>query len=396
MKQYIYIGLVALIVSCTSSKKEKESATIEKQTTHTHEAGTQTHAHTNEIHLNDAQIAAANIQTGKIEKREIRERINVTGTIEVPPQSKATIYAPMEAFVHTTELLPGDKVQKGQTVAILQHPNFTKLQYAFLKATNEEQVLKADYERKKMLLENDIASKKSFQIAKSAYKTAQSLVVSLGTQLQMSGLDPKTIQQKGIQQLVRIKAPISGYVVENNLNKGKFLAANEEMMKIIDTDHMHAELNVFGTDIHKVQKGATFTFKPSGIDTGFEGYVKLISQSVTKGSRTVNVHGHFEDEKGILKEGTFINAEILTTSDRVFAVPEEAIIENEGENFIFVAESDKEFIPVAVTLGNTDNGFVAIKTIADQGFKVNIVVKGAHFLKGKLLELSGNMEGHAH
>ena len=393
MKRYLLLIITLLIVGC-SSKKEDHSG-------HDHaeenKKMTNNEAQENEIHLTGSQILAAKIETGKLEKKNMRSRIAVTGTIEAPPQNKATIYAPMEAFVYQTELLPGDKVVKGQTVAILQHPNFIELQYAYLEAVNKRTVAKADYERKKTLFEKDIASKKSYQASEGAYKSLQSLVENYASQLKMAGLSPSVVAQKGIQQYVYIKSPITGYVVENNLNKGKFLSANSEMMEIIDNDHIHAELNVFGTDISKIQKGDEFIFKPSGMDVTYEGYIKLISQKVNDKNKTVNVHGHFEDPEGKLKSGMFINAEILLAGkEAVYAVPEEAVIENEGENFIFMAKTAEEFVPVEVTTGKTDAGFIEIKTILNNDFEVIVVTKGAHFLKGKLLQMGGEMEGHAH
>ncbi|WP_028888943.1 efflux RND transporter periplasmic adaptor subunit [Tenacibaculum ovolyticum] len=399
MKKIITIVLLTgLIISCNSKKEDHsghDHASEEKKETSIKTTKEEKH-NKNELHLTKEQVISANITVAKITQEKIRSRVAVTGTIEVPPQSKATIYAPLEAFVYKTDLLPGDKVRKGQVVAVLQHPNFIKLQYSYLEAINNFNVKKADYERKKMLLENEITSRKSFQIAEGVYRSAESLVSSYKSQLKMANLSPITIATKGIQQYVYIKTPISGYVVENNLNKGMFLSANSEMMEIIDNDHMHAELNVFGTDITKIKKGDEFIFKPSGVDTQYKGYIKLISQKVNDKTKTVNVHGHFEDEKNVLKSGMFINAQVLLAGEKIFAVPEGAIIEKDGKSFIFLAKSDVEFIPLEVTLGITDGGFVALKKIQGNSFNINIVTKGAHFLKGKLIQKSGGMDGHVH
>jgi len=393
MKKIIIVLLTISILSCNS----KNGTTSEDKNTSEVHNPTHEDAHNeSEIHLTPAQLTSAKIKTIGFKKMNIRDRIEVTGSIEVPPQSKATVHAPMEAFVYKTDLLPGDKVSKGQTVAVLQHPNFIQLQYSYLEAINKKNVAELDYERKKMLLENDIASQKSFQITEGTYLSAQSLVDSYTSQLKMVGLSPKLISKSGIQQYVYVKAPISGYIVEQNLNKGKFLSANEEMLEIIDNDHMHAELNVFGTDITRLKKGDAFLFQPSGIDKTYEGYIKLISQKVDPQSKTVNVHGHFEDKEKRLKSGMFINAQILMGGKEVFAVPEVAIVENEGENFIFMAESAEEFIPLEVSIGNSDNGFVEIKSIQNNNFNINFVTQGAHYLKGVLLQKAGGMEGHAH
>ncbi|WP_233885579.1 efflux RND transporter periplasmic adaptor subunit [Tenacibaculum piscium] len=400
MKKFInIISFVVFILSVSSCNSKKENHTGQDHTSEEKEKKQEKSEEKyteNELHLTTEQIASANIKVAEITQRKIRNSIAVTGTIEVPPQSKATIYAPLESFVYKTYLLPGDKVKKGQTVAVLQHPNFIKLQYSYLEAVNNNKVTKADYERKKMLLANEITSKKSFQIAEGIYNSSKSLVESYASQLKMANLSPNTISKNGIQQYVYIKAPISGYVVENNLNKGMFLAGNSKMMEIIDTDHMHAELNVFGTDITKIKKGDSFVFKPSGIDTEYKGYIKLISQKVNDKTKTINVHGHFEDEKNNLKSGMFINADVLLGGKKIMAVPQTAIIEKEGESFVFMAKSTVEFIPLKVTLGNNDAGFVAIKTIEGNNFDIKIVTQGAHILKGKLLQQAGGMEGHAH
>jgi len=386
MKKIIYLLLAVVVISCNS--KSEKAITKDEVVEEKHVE--------NEIHLTKAQVEATGLKVEVIQKRNIRSRVVVTGTIEVPPQSKATIYAPMEAFVHKTDLLPGDKVTKGQVVAVLKHPNFIQLQYDFLKAVNNNTVAKADYERKQLLLKNEIASEKSFQAAEGQYKSAKSLVESYRAQLTMVGLNADTVLNKGIQQYIYVKTPIEGYVVESSLNQGKFLATNSEMMEIIDTDHMHAELNVFGTDITKIKKGDDFLFQPSGVDLNYKGYIKLISQKVNDKTKTVNVHGHFEDAKNILKSGMFINAQILIGGKQAYAVPEAAIVEVEGEQFVFLAKSDVEFIPIEVTTGTTDNGFVELKTIKGNTFDISIVTKGAHFLKGKLLEMAGGMEGHGH
>ncbi|WKD86726.1 Cobalt-zinc-cadmium resistance protein CzcB [Polaribacter huanghezhanensis] len=385
MKKYIYLLLAVAIISCNPKSETKLDIKV-----------VQEQQNKNRIHLTKVQLATTKIKVGDIQKMNIRDRVTVTGTIEVPPQSKVTIYAPMEAFVFKTNLLPGDKVKKGQIVATLKHPNFIKLQYDFLNAVNKSAVAKADYDRKKMLLASEITSKKSFQIAEGAYKSAKSLVESYSSQLAMIGLSADIVLKNGIQQYIYVKTPIEGYVVGTNLNQGKFLSTNSEMMEIIDTDHMHAELNVFGADITKIKKGNDFFFQTSGVDVNYQGYIKLISQKVDNKTKTVNVHGHFEDDKGILKSGMFINAQILVGGKEVYAVPENAIIEIDEQQFVFLAKSDVEFIPIKVTTGNSDNNFTEIKTIKGNKFNVHIVTEGAHFLKEKWLQMTEGSDGDAH
>ena len=399
MKYITFLLLTMVAISCNFKNED----------THNHETGEEHHDDEttekisdhddhdeNSIYLTAKQIASASMKIEPIGKKQKKHRVPVTGTIEVPPQNKATIYSPMEAFVYETHLLPGDTIKKGQTVAVLQHPNFTQLQYAYLEAVNKRNVAKADYDRKKSLLESEIASRKSFQIAEGAYRSSQSLVDSYNSQLKMIGLSPSLVSKKGIQQFIYVKSPIDGYVVENNLNKGKFLTGNFEMMEIIDPQHMHAELRVFSADVVNIQPKDKFVFQPSGIDISYNGYIKLISQKVDNNNKTVDVHGHFDDPKHLLKAGMSINAEILIVGTTAFAVPENAVVEIEGENFVFTTTDNLKFIPIEVTLGNDNDGYIEIKSIQNNNFNINIVTDGSHYLKGELLKKSGGMEGHSH
>ncbi|PIE50957.1 MAG: hypothetical protein CSA38_00345 [Flavobacteriales bacterium] len=407
-KILITIIALTLMIGCEQTKSDNHKDGHQHEKGHHHKDDADDHDHEGEssdehnhaegeIHLTAEQLKSANIEIGKIEQRAVREHLEVTGSIQAPPQNKATIYAPLEAFVYQAKLLLGDQVKKGQTIAILQHPNFTNLQYEYLEALNKLQTARQEFQRKKMLFESDITSKKSYQLAQSSYRSAQILVQNYASQLKMAGLSPKKISRSGIQQYVYVQAPISGYIVKNNLNKGKFLSANAEMMEIVDNNHMHAELNVFSTDIHRLKKNDKFVFKPNGTEKKYEGYIQLVSQGIDNQTKTINVHGHFKDEEHLLKVGTFINAEILIGEGKqVNAVPEEAIIEFEDKKMVFKAESENEFIPLEVSLGNTDNGFVELKEIQGNDFNINIITEGAHFLKGELLKSSGEMDGHGH
>ncbi len=403
---------LALIISCKHSgheghnqshqhkeghQHENEDHDHDKDERHDHERKEKHHHEEGEIHLTPEQIKSAKIKIGKIEKHVVREHLDVTGSIQAPPQSRASIYAPLEAFVHQAKLLLGDKVKKGQTIAILQHPNFTKLQYSYLESINKLRVADQEFKRKEMLFKSDIASKKDYQLAESAYNSAKSLVQSYRTQLEMAGISPEKVKIKGIQQYVYVQSPISGYIVKSNLNQGKFLSANELMMEIIDNDHMHAELNVFTSDIDRIKTNDTFTFKTDGTVKTYEGYTKLISNGVDNQTKTINVHGHFKDPQHLLKVGTFINAKILLGEGKsVYAIPKEAITEFEGKKVIFKAESDVEFIATEVVLGNYDNGYYELKSIENSDYNINIIMRGAHLLKGELLKNSGEMSGHGH
>jgi len=51
-----------------------------------------------------------------------------------------------------------------------------------------------------------------------------------------------------------IYAPIDGSITKVNVSKGMYVSPSDEIMEIINTDHIHLELSVFEKDIMKIRK----------------------------------------------------------------------------------------------------------------------------------------------
>jgi cobalt-zinc-cadmium efflux system membrane fusion protein len=60
--------------------------------------------------------ALAGIETGRIEKRIITSFIECTGQIDVPPQSRISVYSPVEGFVEYVRHIEGEYVKKGSSL----------------------------------------------------------------------------------------------------------------------------------------------------------------------------------------------------------------------------------------------------------------------------------------
>ena len=74
-----------------------------------------------------------------------------------------------------------------------------------------------------------------------------------------------------------------------NVVKGLFVSPAEEILEIIDNDHIHLELNVFEKDIMKLEKGQTIWFKiPESSSETFEAKVYLIGANIEE-NRTIKI-----------------------------------------------------------------------------------------------------------
>lgn len=94
---------------------------------------------------------------------------------------------------------------------------------------------------------------------------------------------------------------------------------------------------------------------------------------------SVPIHCHLLGNAEGLIAGSFMNAEIESSSHQTSAVPDDAVVTWEGKQYIFEEFAPKKFRMVEVEIGTMENGFTEIKNasaIADK----RIVTKGAYTL----------------
>lgn len=95
--------------------------------------------------------------------------------------------------------------------------------------------------------------------------------------------------------------------------------------------------------------------------------------------RSTEVHCHFEKYDKSLVPGMYMNAEIELRNNKVYAVPEEAIVRFENNQYVFISHDDNTYSLSEVKTGDSENGFTQIiggEILVNK----NVVIKGAYTL----------------
>ncbi len=338
----------------------------------------------NELEITAEQFRSAGMKLGKITNKSFSERIQVTGMIDVPPEYKAAVGVYYGGTVKKIHLLVGQKIRKGETLFILENPEYVEMQQNYLNAKNKLNYLKAEYERQKTLLQENISSQKKFLKAESDYNTVLTDFEALSKKLRLININTNNLDYNSISSSIKIKAPISGNISEINITLGQFLSPDKIAVSIIGTEHIHLELNVFEKDIHKIRKGQTITFTlPDSKSQTFEAEVFLVGQSVQPTDRTINIHGHLKNESDEVNfiPGMFVQAEILIDEAFHPAIPANAIVNIDDSYFVLVKDSNNNnkytFRKQLVKVGKTTNGHTEIMNIDEFKEGNEILIKGA-------------------
>lgn len=362
---YLYIiGLSIALQSCTADQKIQEEQKKESSES--------------KITLQKAQLNNISITTETLLERSIGNIIKANGVIDVPPESMISISAPMGGYLKYTKLLPGLKISKGQTLAVIEDQQFIQLGQDFLTSKNKLELYKIDFQKQKELYAAKAISEKSYLEAKSNLEILNIQTNSLSEKLKLIGIDPNKLSADKISSKVEIVSPIDGYVSKVNVNVGKYLSPNDILFELINPDDIHLNIQIYQKDIPYLalgQKVITYTNEHPEIKHDAE--IILIGRGLND-SKAVDVHCHFEKADHNLLQGMFMNVEIESSLKKSLSVHENAILRYENANYVVIAQNDSTFELMPVTIGVSEKPFVEIVSPAEKLLNAKIVNEGAY------------------
>lgn len=297
MKLTYILAASLLIMACGNNK---QTDTVEDESTKTVATDTTT-----------TDTTAAKEVDGMSGATNVEKEPSFNGIFVVPSQRKATVTLTMGGIIKTTSLMVGQYVKKGQVIATVDNPDFIDLQQNYLDAAAKLDYLEKEYIRQKNLAKEEAASKKQFQSSKAEYLAGKTKYEGLKAQLRLLGINANRLKAGNIVTRMSIKAPISGYVTNNNINIGKYLNAGEPVCDIIDKSNMMLQLTAYEKDLGKLKVGSNLEFTVNGMPGKvFDAVLYSIDQKVDTENRSIKVYAKLKKSNPIFRPGMYVSAKI--------------------------------------------------------------------------------------
>ena len=294
-KIYIASTLGLFLLSCNNpqpASQQEEAAPA---------PATETVAQADSVQQTDAVSSATNLA----------KSASYNGVITVPPQRQATVTLTMGGSIHSTNLLPGSYVRQGEVIATLENPEFIQLQQTYLESAAQAEYLEKEYNRQKMLSEQEAASQKRFQQSKADYLSMKSRMDAAAAQLKLLQVDVRQLHDQGIEPYLQVKAPLDGYVTNMKVNLGTYLNAGEPICDIINKGETLLELTAYEKDLDYLQVGSSVEFQVNGMGSQtFEATVITIGQEVDDVNRSLQVYARVKDQNSRFRPGMYVSAKI--------------------------------------------------------------------------------------
>lgn len=406
----IFAVLMGTSLTACNGTKEK---TAEKEVTEVHEDEAE---HSDEIELTEQQIKAVGIEIGTIQEKNLTAVVKASGQLAVPPQNEAKVNLLSGGIIRKINVLEGQKVKKGQALAVVENQEMIKLQQDYLSAKNGFSFVDAEYKRQQQLKAADAGTGRSFQLAEANYHTELSKIKALERQLQQQGISPKNVSAGNITAQTTITAPISGTIGTIQVTTGAFVQPGTSLMDIVDNSKIHADLLVYEKDLFKVQIGQKVSFRLTNQDNQqIEGHLIGINKSFEDDTKGVIVHAVITKPLPNLIPGMYVTGLISVGTEKSPAVPIDAVVKAEGKEYIFIVEEEAKtdehekvaptkktaqpekdgpkaeeqhehgthFKKIEVVTGVSELGYISISPLEKLPKNTRLVVKGAFYLQSK-------------
>ncbi len=362
----------------------------------------------------------------RAERGSIRQTIITTGVVTPQDGAEIKVGSRVSGKVEKLFVKVGDKVKKGDTIAIIEHRDLQtqveekaaalKQKEAELKALLTERPLEIEsqkdkireltaqvalaektYQRYKKLLPEKLISREDVDQKHKELLVFESRLAAAREKLsymERKFENDRTILKIGIQKLAAqyrlakinrdyafIKSPIDGTIAKVSTPEGETVAAqlsSPTFVWIINLDKLWVNTYVDETDIGKVHKGQTVTFRVDAFPgLTFHGVVEQIypKAEVRDNMVTYRVFVKIEDppnRRRLLRpEMTAYTTIVVKVKKDVLLVPVQAVKIIRGKNVVFV-KGKKGVKRQEVTTGWTDKGKIEIREGLKEGQEVLI------------------------
>lgn len=385
---HITYSVLLLLLSVTACKQTSDEATTdataaEKTTAPPDTAGAE---EPGLVELTEAQYQTVGVKLGSLEQRQMSQLIRVNGSLAVPPGQQVSVSTPYGGILKSANLLTGSPVRQGQTLAVLENPEFIRIQQEYLETQSQLTFQQQEYERQRELSQENVGALKNLQQATAQLGTLRARIGGLRQQLALLGLNPARLTPETITRTIPVRAPIGGTITQVNVNRGSYVAANDVVFEIMNTAGLLAELTVFEGDLARMQIGQRVRLSVVGVSGERTGRVKLINREVGT-DRTVKVYASLDNPaSGALRPGTFVKAVVETGAATEPALPEGALVQagNSSQIYVFAGKEQHQgqthyqFRPVPVRAGPSQNGYRAVTLPTGIAANAQIVLTGAY------------------
>lgn len=189
-------------------------------------------------------------------------------------------------------------------------------------------------------------NKTSFELAQRQYEEGLGPKVEMDNARYAYDQSLATLETQKLQlENLTIRAPIDGVITSRTIQEGMLVSTGMEVFRIVDPTSFILTISPPERELPRLEVGQKAKVTIDAMrGKEFEATIRRINPSVDPVSGTVKVVLDFdEDMRKSLRESSFARVKlVMATLQNVLLAPKEALIEEEGRQYVFVVRPAPE------------------------------------------------------
>jgi cobalt-zinc-cadmium efflux system membrane fusion protein len=291
-----------------------------------------------EVWLWPDQVAAAKLTVEPLAPQPVGGLVVTSGRVTFDDLKVAHVMSPVTGRVSRIEAQPGQRVKKGDTLAVIESPDVGSAFSDVEKAHADFVSAEKDYNRQKELFDVHAGSQRDLEASQGNYAKTKA-------ELQRASRKAQLLRAGGANlggQSYTLRAPIGGEVIARNVNPGAEVQGQYtggtvlELFTIGELDTVWVMADVFEMDLGRVKQGTECLVKvvayPGRV---FKGIADWVSDTLDPATRTAKVRCKLDNPDRALKPEMYATAALAVDQQRTLALPRNAILHLGDQTMVF-------------------------------------------------------------
>lgn len=184
----------------------------------------------------------------------------------------------------------------------------------------------------------------------------------------------RSVEKSGQPQTrVTLRSPADGYVSKLDIRAGSQVTATQSLFELASLDPVWIVVDYPQSQASLVSIGSGISATTaSWPGETFHGKVSELLPNMDLTTRTLKARIVLENPQHKLKPGMYLNVQSAQSDnlESVLAIPQEALLMTGNRNRVLLAQGNGHFKPVEVSAGQTQDGWVEIKSGLSSGQRV--------------------------
>ncbi len=331
---------------------------------------------------NDFMVSRMNLQP-------FSSVLRASGEIMAVPGEKNNVAAASSGMIVFADrnLVQGSNVEKGQhlftiSAGVVGSDNFELLYQEYLNRLNKS---RSEFRRHQQLYDSQVIPERQYMESRTAYISDSIRFYDLAGKASADG--------------IQVYAPARGYIHHLNVSEGQFIEAGHLLVTLSSDQKLLLRADIPQQHFNLLKKVITARFRPAFTDRMYtveelNGTLLARGSSVAENDHYIPLYFEVKND-GTLLEGAYADFYLIAgRKENCLLVPESAILEEQGNRYVYVQVTGESYTKRHIETGESDGNQVEVIRGLLPGERV--VTRGVMLLKSTTMVTGEPDHGHSH